>query len=233
LSDILVTATGIVGTPPRHATLPSGASVASFRLASTRRRLVDDRWVDGPTTWVTVTCWRQLADNVMGSVEKGQRVVVQGRLLVRRWKTEDGRSGVNVEIEAAGLGSDLVFGTSVFTRASRSAYGEVSVPPEQAALVAEVSSDGEEAEGYLPDPRPEGVDSDGVIDDDYHDVADDTSPSAAPDRFGSSGAGGHLDEGAPTQIIPNQAGAGEIDPMTGEGPARPEPELVGARGRRK
>jgi single-strand DNA-binding protein len=71
--------------------------------------------VDGETNWFTVSSFRALATNAAGSVVKGDRVVVSGRLRVRDWKNTD-RSGTNVEIEADALGHDLSWGTSVYTR---------------------------------------------------------------------------------------------------------------------
>ena len=78
MSEILVTASGVVGTEPRHLVIDDVTPVTSFRLASTRRRLVKDQWVDGPTTWVTVTCWRQLACTAVAPVQGATQSRVAG-----------------------------------------------------------------------------------------------------------------------------------------------------------
>jgi single-strand DNA-binding protein len=93
--------------------------------------------VDADTNWYTVTTFRQLATNVVGSVAKGQRVVVTGRLRVREWATED-KHGTNVEIDADALGHDLSWGTAAFTRTvaasvATDAAGGASAPGESQA----------------------------------------------------------------------------------------------------
>lgn len=116
MTDTL-TLTGLVATTPRHLVTSEGLPITSFRLASTQRRY--DRgaakWIDGETNWYTVTCFRQLAINVVGSIAKGQRIVVVGRLRVRDWENGD-RAGTTVEIDADALGHDLAWGSAVFTR---------------------------------------------------------------------------------------------------------------------
>ena len=110
-------ATGIVATTPRHVTTEDGLANTSFRLASHRRRYDSNlqRWVDLDTNWFTVVAFRQLAKNAHLSINKGDRVVVSGRLRVREWEHDSG-SGVAVEIEADALGHDLLWGTTEFTR---------------------------------------------------------------------------------------------------------------------
>lgn len=109
--------TGVVATSPRHVTTSEGLAITSFRLASSQRRYdrALSKWIDGDTNWFTVSTFRALATNAAGSVAKGDRVVVTGRLRVRDWENSD-RSGTNVEIEADALGHDLTWGTSVYTR---------------------------------------------------------------------------------------------------------------------
>jgi single-strand DNA-binding protein len=113
-----ITLTGIVATPPRHIVTGEGLQITSFRLASTQRRFdrAEQKWVDADTNWYTVTCFRALAANVVGSILKGQRVIVIGSLRVREWEAEE-KSGVTIEVDADAIGHDLTFGTSVFTRA--------------------------------------------------------------------------------------------------------------------
>jgi len=117
-----ITVTGLVATTPRHLVTSEGLPITSFRLCSTLRRYDrnEGKWVDADTNWYTVATFRQLATNVVGSVAKGQRVVVTGRLRVREWATED-KHGTNVEIDADALGHDLSWGTAVFTRTVASA----------------------------------------------------------------------------------------------------------------
>ncbi|TAJ47195.1 MAG: single-stranded DNA-binding protein [Herbiconiux sp.] len=120
----LMSLTGIVATPPRHITTNSGLEITSFRLASGQRRFDREqrKWVDADTNWYTVTAFRHLAVNIAGSLERGQHVVVTGRLRVRSWESGE-KSGITVEVEADAIGHDLSWGTSVYTRSSLPATG--------------------------------------------------------------------------------------------------------------
>jgi len=116
LSEI-VTVSGLVATTPRHLVTQDGLPITSFRMAASHRRFdrKENKWVDGETNWFTVTAFRQLAINSAGSVSKGERVLVTGKLRVRDWDNGE-RAGTSVEVEAEALGHDLTWGTSTFTR---------------------------------------------------------------------------------------------------------------------
>lgn len=88
----------------------------------------------GDTNWYTITAFRDLAVNVIGSIVKGQRILVTGRLRVRDWSTDD-KSGTNVEVEAETLGHDLRWGDAQFTRHNHTA---ADVPAEPAEVAAQV-----------------------------------------------------------------------------------------------
>jgi len=123
-----ITLTGLVATPPKHIVTSEGLQITSFRLASTQRRFdrAQDKWVDADTNWYTVTAFRHLAANAIGSILKGQRVIVTGRLRVRDWQSDD-KAGTTIEVDADSLGHDLTFGTSAFTR-TPSAAAEADTP---------------------------------------------------------------------------------------------------------
>jgi single-strand DNA-binding protein len=111
--------TGIVATTPRHLVTSSGLAITSFRLACRQRRFDKARnaWVDADTNWYTVSSFRQLAQNVVRSIQKGEHVVVTGRLRIRDWENQD-RQGTSVEVEADAVGHNLAWGTTVFVRGS-------------------------------------------------------------------------------------------------------------------
>jgi len=108
-----ITVTGLIATTPRHIVTSEGLPITSFRLASSQRRFdkATERWVDASTNWYTVTAFRTLAVNAYASLNKGDRIVVVGRLKIRDWQTDD-RTGTNVEIEAETLGHDLFWCTA-------------------------------------------------------------------------------------------------------------------------
>ena len=68
--------------------LPGGESVAHFRVASTQRRYdrTNDTWVDGDSLFVAVTCWRQLAENVLRTLAVGDPIIVRGRVHTRSFE---------------------------------------------------------------------------------------------------------------------------------------------------
>jgi single-strand DNA-binding protein len=111
--------TGLVATTPRHLTTSEGLAITSFRMASSQRRFdrATERWVDGDTNWYTVSTFRALANNTAESVQKGDRVLLQGRLRIRDWESTD-RAGTTVEVEADYIGHDLSYGTASFRRVS-------------------------------------------------------------------------------------------------------------------
>lgn len=142
-----ITLTGLVATTPRHLVTSEGLPITSFRLASTQRRYDRgaQKWIDGETNWYTITAFRQLAVNVVGSVNKGQRVVVSGKLRVRDWESGD-RAGTTVEVDADALGHDLSWGTSVFTRSvSSTVANDADLPSDRAAVLDDGASDSSES----------------------------------------------------------------------------------------
>jgi single-strand DNA-binding protein len=117
-----ITPTGVVATTPKHLTTSTGLAITSFRLGSTSRRYdqATQKWVEGTVNWFTVTGFRQLADNIATSINKGDRVIVAGTLRIRDWESGE-KSGTNVDIEADAIGHDLTFGTTAYTRSHQSA----------------------------------------------------------------------------------------------------------------
>ena len=113
----LITVSGLVATTPRHLVTQDGLPITSFRLAAAHRRFdrKENKWVDGETNWFTITAFRQLAINAAGSISKGERVLITGKLRVRDWDNGE-RAGTSVEVEADSMGHDITWGTSVFTR---------------------------------------------------------------------------------------------------------------------
>jgi len=115
-----ITVAGNLAADPERRTTAGGDAVVSFRVGSTQRRLDKDtgQWVDAYTNWFHVSAFRSLAENALLSLRKGDRVIVTGTLRLRTWEN-DSRSGVTADIDAAAIGPDLRWGTTVFTRRAR------------------------------------------------------------------------------------------------------------------
>lgn len=112
-----VTVAGLVATEPRHVTTKEGLAITSFRLASMHRRFDQQagQWIDDGTNWYSVSAFRVLARNAASSLEKGHRVIVSGRIKIREWDTGE-KSGTSVDIEADGIGHNLLWGTTSYER---------------------------------------------------------------------------------------------------------------------
>lgn len=121
MNDTQMTIVGNVVDDPRRRETKNGFAVTNFRVASTSRRYdrEHEKFVDNGTLYVTVTCWRAMAENVHRSIRKGQPVVVTGRYYMREYTVEE-QVRTAYELEATAVGHDLARGTSQFTRVYQS-----------------------------------------------------------------------------------------------------------------
>jgi single-strand DNA-binding protein len=101
---------------------PTGAAVANFRIASTPRSYDKDsgQWKDGETLWLSGTVWRQAAENVCESLQRGMRVIVQGRLQQRSYETKEGEKRTVYEIQVEEIGPSLTWASAKVVKTQRS-----------------------------------------------------------------------------------------------------------------
>ena len=127
INDAQVFLSGYVARDPRFRITASGISNVSLRVAYTPRRVDREtgEWTDGTTSFVSVVCWRTLADNVARCLHKGEPVLVKGRLQVRPYE-KDGVSRLAVEVEATSVGHDLARGVASFQRPRRVLAGQAA-----------------------------------------------------------------------------------------------------------
>ena len=188
INDANIDLAGFVASEPSFKRLPTGTSTAKLRVAYTERRLNREtgEWGDGPTSFVTVLCWRTLADNVAVCLRKGEPVLVRGRLRVREYEAKDGSRGTETEVDASSIGHDLSRGVAHFSRTRRA-------PGETAA---------ESAEAPAAPPSPDGGEQDGPACPPGRDGSGPDADPAADEEAGTGGAGGNgagggvLDDGA-------------------------------------
>ncbi len=137
--------------------------MVTFGLASTERRFVDGNWVDAHTNYYNVSVFRRLADHALQSLERGQRVIIQGKLKLRQWEA-NGRSGTSADLEATSLGPDLMFGVATFVKDGR-ATPSAEVPPapgEEWAASGSVDASTGEIHGAGIEHSAEGDEQDGA-----------------------------------------------------------------------
>ena len=123
--ETVITVVGNLTADPELRFTPSGAAVASFTVASTPRTFdrQTNEWVDGEAMFLRCSIWRQAAENVAESLQRGMRVVVQGRLKARTYETREGEKRTVFEIEVDEIGPSLKFATAKVNRTSRQGGG--------------------------------------------------------------------------------------------------------------
>jgi single-strand DNA-binding protein len=127
--DTQITVVGNLVDDPELRFTPSGAAVANFRIASTPRSFDKqaNEWKDGEALFLSCSVWRQAAENVAESLQKGMRVVVQGNLRSRQYETREGEKRTVFEIQVDEVGPSLKYATAKVTRTQRSgasSYGD-------------------------------------------------------------------------------------------------------------
>lgn len=123
--DTVITIVGNLTDDPELRFTPSGAPVANFTIASTPR-YVDrqtNEWRDGETLFMRCSMWRQAAENVAESLERGMRVIAQGRLKQRSFETREGEKRTVIELDVDEIGPSLRRATAKVSKTQRSGGG--------------------------------------------------------------------------------------------------------------
>jgi len=120
--DTQITIVGNLVDDPELRFTPSGQPVARFRVASTPRIRDNStgEWKDGDSLFLTCNVWRQAAENVAESLQRGMRVIVSGRLRQRSYETQQGEKRTVFEVEVDDVGPSLLRASAKVTRAQRS-----------------------------------------------------------------------------------------------------------------
>jgi len=124
--ETTITIVGNLVDDPELRFTPSGAAVANFRIASTPRTFdrQSNEWKDGEALFLSCAVWRQAAENVAESLQRGMRVIVQGRLKARSFETREGEKRTVFEIDVDEVGPSLKYATAKVTKTSRSGGGQ-------------------------------------------------------------------------------------------------------------
>jgi single-strand DNA-binding protein len=119
--DTQITIVGNLVDDPELRFTPAGQPVARFRVASTPRFRDNStgEWKDGDSLFLTCNVWRQAAENVAESLQRGMRVIVSGRLRQRNYETQAGEKRTVFEVEVDDVGPSLLRASAKVTRASR------------------------------------------------------------------------------------------------------------------
>lgn len=116
--ETTITIIGNLTADPELRTIGSGATVASFTIASTPRTYNRNsgQWEDGQALFMRCSAWRDLANHVAQSLTKGMRVIAQGRLQQRSYQAQDGSNRTVVELQVDEIGPSLRYATAQVTR---------------------------------------------------------------------------------------------------------------------
>jgi single-strand DNA-binding protein len=138
--DVNITLIGNLVDDPQLRFTPTGMAVANFRVASTPRFLdkTTNEWKDGESVFLSCTVWRQAAENVAESLQRGMRVIVSGKFVQRSYETKEGEKRTVYEVQADEVGPSLRNASAKVVKASREhagddKYGSQSRPAAQSA----------------------------------------------------------------------------------------------------
>ncbi len=119
--ETVITVVGNLTADPELRFTPSGAAVASFTIASTPRTFDrnSNEWKDGEALFLRCSIWRQAAENVAESLQRGMRVVASGRLKQRSFETREGEKRTVIELDVDEIGPSLRYATAKVNRTQR------------------------------------------------------------------------------------------------------------------
>jgi len=121
MSNPNITLIGRIATEPEFKTLPSGTSVARFRVISNdRRKNSFGEWEDADTSGWNVIAWDRLADNIIGELFKGEQVIVNGVIKETSWVDASGSKRYSYEIKAQHIGKDLLLNSKSYANSGTS-----------------------------------------------------------------------------------------------------------------
>lgn len=191
MSALFMTVVGVVGTEPRLGSW-NGTPVLSFRMVASERRYdsMTQSWIDVHSSWVSVCCFRGVARNVAESVQKGDRLIVHGKVKVKEYITDDGQRRTVVDIEGTSIGHDLKFGTSRFQPAVTPENADERLRERAEVLVREQAELPQENVHELLARRAASVGADPDLDDELLDeeASDDLDDEDAHRRTFLTGA---------------------------------------------
>ena len=119
--ETVITVIGNLTADPELRFTPAGAAVANFTVASTPRNFdrQTNEWKDGEALFLRCNIWREAAENVAETLQRGMRVIVSGRLKQRSYETKEGEKRTVVELEVDEIGPSLRYATAKVNKVAR------------------------------------------------------------------------------------------------------------------
>lgn len=128
MHETIITVVGNLTADPELRYTQNGLAVANFTIASTPRNFdrQANEWRDGEPLFLRSSVWRDLAEHVQQTLQKGSRVIAQGRLKQRSFETQQGEKRTVVELEVDEIGPSLRYATAQVTRTQGGGAGRSS-----------------------------------------------------------------------------------------------------------
>lgn len=122
--ETVITIIGNLTADPEIRTTGSGASVASFTIASTPRswNRSTNQFEDGQALFMRCSAWRDMAEHCTNSLAKGMRVIAQGRLQQRSYQAQDGSNRTVIELQVDEIGPSLKYATAQVQKMQSGGY---------------------------------------------------------------------------------------------------------------
>lgn len=126
--ETLITIIGNLTADPELRITSGNHAVVNFTVAATPRNYdkTTNAWVDGDSLFIRCTAWRELAEHIAGSIQKGTRVIVTGKLAQRTYETKEGEKRTTIELEVDEIGPSLRYATAQVNRANQNTFTTAS-----------------------------------------------------------------------------------------------------------
>lgn len=114
----VITIVGNLTADPELRYTQSGLAVAGFTVAQTPRTFNKEtkEWEDGTPLFMRASVWRDLAENVVGSLHKGARVIVMGKVVRRVFVDKEGAERESIELDVEEIGPSLRYAKAEVVR---------------------------------------------------------------------------------------------------------------------
>jgi single-strand DNA-binding protein len=145
---------GFVATQPKKGLTKNGWLSLSMRVGWTPRTLnqTTGEWSDLPSSFVTVQCYRKVAEHASVCLRRGDPIVVRGTMRVREYTDQNGQRRSSVEVQADSIGHDMSRGISTYSKLP--ARAELTAEEYEQSLAA---SERNPLPGDLAQPAPDGA----------------------------------------------------------------------------
>lgn len=147
-----ITVIGNTTADPELRFTQNGLAVVNFTVASTEKVFdkTTNQFKDGKTLFMRCSAWRDMAEHIAGSITKGTRVIVVGKIATREYETAQGEKRSSVELEIDSIGPDLRFATAQVTRAQSGGAGRGPAAVQDEPWAASAPSAGPSVPGSFP-----------------------------------------------------------------------------------